>query len=128
MWDLRENSKSISILCRLNIKCEQRRPFWNPNQSKTVYNWHFKPVWLRGRCCVFLKTHWVNIWLKKNIHYICIPQFIACECKEMKSSNLLLFAWPNWVHCSTNSGACLHCSLNNFYFFYRGGMPPLFAE
>jgi hypothetical protein len=85
-----------------------------------------EPVWLRGRGCVSLKTHWANVWLRKKKLFIVHGSLnlLRARRREMKSSNLLLSTRPT----------CLHCSLNSFFFKKNSGgmkqwsMPPLFAE
>jgi len=57
----------------------------------------YEPVWLRGRGCVFLKTHWINVWLKKKLFTVHRSlNLLRARRKEMESSKLLLSARPNF--------------------------------
>ena len=57
--------------------------FWNPYKLFDIYVLSFEPqdsvviqvvepVWLRGRGCVSLKTHWANVWLRKKNCLLCM--------------------------------------------------------
>jgi len=98
----------------------------------------YEPVWLRGRGCVSLKTHWANVWLRKKNCLLCMGLTInyvrsAGRWKAEKCCFLTRLSIQPWytvqwtvyhastvhwtveacVHCSVNRGGILHCSLNS---------------
>jgi hypothetical protein len=74
----------------------------------------YEPVWLRGRGCVFLKMHWVNVWLRKKSCLLCIGLSIYCvrDAGKWKAANCCFLCGQTFFF---NSGACLNCSLNRFF-------------
>jgi len=87
-------------------------------------------TWWRPR---FVRFHATSCLVNNKRVLLFTGSHMLLRLKRIKrgSSYELLPAWPksNSCYCSVNSGACLQCSLNSFFFFENsGGMPPLFSE
>jgi hypothetical protein len=42
------------------------------HKTRLSFKLYYEPVWLRGRGCVSLKTHWANVWLRKKNYLLCM--------------------------------------------------------
>ena len=78
-------------------------------------------TWLRPR---FVRFHATSCLVNNKRVLLFVGSHMLLRLERMKrgSSYELLSARPksNSCYCSENSGACLHCSLNSFFFLKTG--------
>ena len=87
-----------------------KKVFWFWSERSTL-----KPVWLRDRGCVSYKTHCLSVWLKKKSCSLYMDPLIYCVSASGKWKAAIC-CFLRGMNCSVNTGACLHCSPNSFFF------------
>jgi hypothetical protein len=111
---------NITWLQHINSEkwCPQQGRLFTQQVSKIFRN--RLATWLRPR---FVRFHATSCLVNNKRVLLFAGSHMLLRLERMKrgSSYELLPARPksNSCYCSVNSGACLHCSLNSFFFFLK---------